>query len=116
MYNTHTHTRSTLFCHPPDPANASAAGPAATEPGPSPGEGANASMVFQKKTTKTHQKKRANTATNIWKIQKTKQKNMKSASGGESREYKKYAAQVHLVITTGHMVGVFFFFFFLRAA
>lgn len=40
-----THNPIKLFCHPPDPANASAAGAAATVEGPSPGEGANASRA-----------------------------------------------------------------------
>lgn len=40
-----THKPTKLFCHPPDPANTSAAGAAATVEGPSPGEGANASRV-----------------------------------------------------------------------
>lgn len=68
---THTHTHTPLciqtssqtlahkkpFCDPPDPLNASAAGPAAAAAGPSPGEGANASRVLQTTTVDTQRKK-----------------------------------------------------------
>lgn len=55
-FRTHSYIRSrtsteSCFCHPPDPPNASAAGPAATAAGPSPGEGAKASRVLQTKNS-----------------------------------------------------------------
>lgn len=53
----HSHLHRQPF-HPPDPANASAAGPAATAAGPSPGEGANASRVLQTTTAGTQKTSR----------------------------------------------------------
>lgn len=100
----HTHLHKKLFCHPPDPPNASAAGPAATAAGPSPGEGANASRVLQTKTAGTQTQNitpgPTHRQTHGCKEQKmskqmewTGNKNERSASG-KSREYKKYAARV----------------------
>jgi len=49
--HTLTHLHKRPFCHPPDPPNASVAGPAAAAAEPCPGEGANASGVLQKKNS-----------------------------------------------------------------
>lgn len=62
---TDTDKTQRLFSHPPDPANASAAGPAAMAAGPSPGEGAKASNA-DGQSNNAKQNTRAQTSTDTW--------------------------------------------------